>query len=124
MKRQKKSTPGDDGIGYDVYKNLPDSKKILLLELFNLIWEINDFPAQCKHSVLIPIAKPGKDPHQLSSYRPIALTSSFMKIMESMVNKRLKFFAEKHNVLGNIQHGFRQGRGTIDNVVYLENDIL
>ena len=41
-----------------------------------------------------------------------------------MVNKRLKFFAEKHNVLGNIQHGFRQGRGTIDNVVYLENDIL
>ena len=47
-----------------------------------------------------------------------------MKIMESMVNKRLKFFAEKHNVLGNIQLGFRQGRGTINNVVYLENDIL
>ena len=124
LKNKKPSTPGEDGIGYEVYKKLPDSKKKSLLELYNLIWETDAFPAPCKHSILIPIPKPGKDPHQLSAYRPIALTSCFMKIMESMVNERLKYFAEKHNILGNFQLGFRQGRGTVDNIVFLENDIL
>jgi len=121
---KKSSAPGDDNIGYQVYQNLPQTKQKLLLELYNLIWETDDFPAPCKHSILIPILKPGKDPHQMTSYRPIALTPCFTKIMESMVNNRLQYFAEKHDILKHFQLGFRKGRGTIDNIVILENDIL
>ena len=47
-----------------------------------------------------------------------------MKIMESVVNERLKYFTEKHDLLGNFQIGFRNYRGTMDNIVLLENDIL
>ena len=59
----------------------------------------------------------------MNSYRPIALTPCFMKIMESMVNERLKYFTEKHDLLRNFQFGFRKGRGTMDSIVFLENDI-
>ena len=41
-----------------------------------------------------------------------------------MVDNRLKIFVEKHHLLIDFQHGFRKGRGTIDNIVHLENDIL
>ena len=41
-----------------------------------------------------------------------------------MVNSRLQYFAEKHDILKHFQLGFRKGRGTIDNIVILENDIL
>ena len=61
LQGKKDSTPGSDNIGYEVYKNLPESKKEVLLELYNRIWETDDFPAPCKHSILIPIPKPGKD---------------------------------------------------------------
>ena len=41
-----------------------------------------------------------------------------------MVDNRLNLFVEKHHLLGDFQHGFRKGPGTIDNIVHLENDIL
>ena len=44
--------------------------------------------------------------------------------MESKVNERLKYFVEKYVILGNVQLGFRQGRGTLDNIVIWENDVL
>lgn len=40
-------------------------------------------PAVWKHFLVIPIAKPGKDPSKATSYRPIALTCNMCKLMES-----------------------------------------
>ena len=94
-----------------------------MLNLINQIWETGEIPAACKHSILIPILKQNKDPTKTTSYRPIAFTSCFMKIMESMVKKRLQFFLGKHDILSPIQNGFRKGRCTIDNIIHLENDI-
>ena len=120
---KKTSAPGEDGLIYTVFQNLPTRARKTLLCLYNRIWSSGTIPEQCKHAMLIPILKPNKDSSQLTSYRPISLLPCFIKILESMVKERLEWFIEKNEILSSIQHGFRKKRSSIDNLVHLENEI-
>jgi ribonuclease HI len=71
-------------------------------------------------ATVIPILKPGKDPTNPLSYRPIALTNCLCKLLEKMINARLMFYLETNNCLSKLQSGFRRGRCTIDNIIDLE----
>ena len=88
-----------------------------VLKLYNLIWLNSDFLVSWRHSVVLPVLKPGKDPLNPASYRPISLTSTLCKLMEKLVTNRLTYFVEKHNILSNIQSGFRKGRSTVDHII-------
>ncbi|GFX63677.1 RNase H domain-containing protein [Trichonephila clavipes] len=48
-------------------------------------------PTQWQEAIVIPILKPGKDPKNPLSYRPIELTSCLCKTLERMVNARLVY---------------------------------
>ena len=54
---------------------------------------------------VIPIPKPGKDPTNPINYQPIAMTSCICKTMERMLNCRLIWYLESHNLLTNVQRG-------------------
>ena len=73
-----------------------------------------------KKALLIPILKPNKDPKNLNNYRP----NCCCKLLERMINKRLMWFLEKNDKLSMFQSGFRKYRGTIDNLAYLESEIM
>ena len=70
--------------------------------------------------IVIPIPKPGKDPTNHTSYRPIALTSCICKAMERMINCRFVWYLESHKLLTNVQCGFRFRRSTIHHLVRFE----
>jgi hypothetical protein len=53
------------------------------------VWKREVFPKSWTEATVIPILKPGKDPNQTNSYRPISLTSFVCKTMKKMVNYRL-----------------------------------
>jgi len=80
-------------------------------------------PTGWKHSVIVPIGKPGKDKTNVKSYRPIVLTSNLCKLMERMVTKRLGYTLESRGLITPYQSGFCAGRTTMDPVVCLENEI-
>ena len=61
-----------------------------------------------------------KDPTNLTSYRPIVLTSSTCKSFKRMINLRLTWFLESNNLLSNLQTGFGAKRSTIDQLVHIE----
>lgn len=115
------TTPGGDGISNAMIKRFPIHIKYVLLDIFNVIWTRSECPLAWGQAVLIPILKPGKSPTDPLSYRPIALTSAFCKLMERMVNKRLLWFLEANKLLDPVQSGFRQGRRTTDHLINLEN---
>ncbi|WP_230209703.1 reverse transcriptase domain-containing protein [Solemya velum gill symbiont] len=114
------SSPGLDNVHYTLLKNLPIPSLSILLELYNLIWHKQTLPTSWKHSVIVPIRKPGKDPTNLNAYRPIALTSCLCKLMERMVNNRLMWYLEKNCLLSETQSGFRNHRSTTEILVRLE----
>jgi len=120
LHRSHDTAVGPDDIHYQLLKHLPESSLLVLLNIFNKIWVSGDFPSDWRKAIIIPIPKPGKDPTSPSSYRPIALTSCICKTMERMINRRLVWFLESHNLLTNLQCGFRSKRGTVDHLVRFE----
>ena len=117
------SATGPDEIHYQMLKHLPDTSLETLLNIFNYIWTTGKFPEDWTLATIIPIPKPGKDPAEPNSYRPIALTSCLCKTLERMINKRLTWFLESNNHISRFQSGFRSDRSTTDNLVRLETFI-
>jgi hypothetical protein len=67
-----------DGIPNRALKHLP--MRAVLVHFFNAILYTHHFPRVWKHARVISILKPGKDPAQPSSYRPISLLDMFGKL--------------------------------------------
>ncbi|XP_064485972.1 uncharacterized protein LOC135398500 [Ornithodoros turicata] len=74
-----KSAPGMDGLTYQCLQNLPDKTTSRLLDSINQCWDQAMPPPSWKESLIVPILKQGKPPGELSSYRPISLTSCFRR---------------------------------------------
>ena len=109
-----KSSPGIDGIDFQVLQALPIKLKLLLLDILNEMFSENRYPTSWKHSYLHFILKSdGK------TFRPIALTSCIAKLFETMTKNRLEWWLEYHNLLPNDQQGFRKGRSCTDSLLYL-----
>ncbi|GFW07812.1 putative RNA-directed DNA polymerase from transposon X-element [Trichonephila clavipes] len=117
------TSPGPDGISYELLRHLNEDSLVSLLYLFNRIWREQVYPTQWQEAIVIPILRPGKDPKNPLSYRPIALTSCLCKTLERMVNSRLVYQLEKNKCIPLFQSGFRKGRSTLDNIITLENKI-
>ncbi|GBL85216.1 RNA-directed DNA polymerase from mobile element jockey [Araneus ventricosus] len=117
------TSPGPDGIHYNMLKNLSENSLCSILTLFNRIWNKKAFPASWREAVVIPIPKIGKDPQNSSNYRPIALTSCLCKLLERMVNECLVYILQKKNILSEFQSGFRYRRSPQDDVLQLETAI-
>ena len=88
-----------------------------ILALINTIWGHGQLPKEWKHSIVVPIQKPGKTANEPGSYRPIALTAVICKIMERMVTHRLVYMLEKQGYFVPYQSGFRVGRSTMDSAL-------
>ena len=117
------SAPGQDNISFDLIKHLNQLAKKRLLEFYNHLWTKGLFPQKWRHAIIIPIAKPGKDPSRADNYRPISLTSCLCKLMEKMVHNRLSWYIEKNEIITPTQNGCRAGRSTLDSLTLLENQI-
>ena len=94
-----------------------------LLHIFNLSWPSHSFPSIWKTSSIIPIHKMGKPLDSPASFRPISLTSCVSKLFERIILSRLLFFLESNFILSPRQAGFRPGRCTLDQILYLSQSI-
>ena len=117
------SSPGEDKITFSMIKHLNNLAKSYLLKFYNLLWHKKVFPKIWRHAIVLPIAKPGKDPRIVTNYRPISLTSCLCKTMEKMINNRLTWYLEKNQILSPSQSGSRKNKSTLDSLTSLENQI-
>ena len=120
LRQAKDTATGPDDIHYQLLKHLPRESLLVLLDIFNNIWSSGEFPDCWREATVIPLPKPGKDPSNPSSYRPIALTSCICKTMERMINKRLVWYLESNKIITKYQCGFRKARCTTDHLIRLE----
>lgn len=93
------TAPGPDNIPNRLLKQLPKIGINHLLKIFNCVWSKGVFPNSWRKAVVIPIPKPNKNKHKSDSYRTIALTNTMCKLLEKIINRRLKWFLEINNLL-------------------------
>ncbi len=117
------TAPGCDRISYIMIKHLSDSVLLMILKLYNKIWIEGILPKIWKRAVVIPIVKPGKNPTNPGSYRPIALTSNLCKLMEKIIVHRLSYELEKKGKVCKYRCGFRGKRSTMDALIKISNEI-
>lgn len=118
-----KKAPGFDLITGKVLQELSPKCLKLITCIFNAVFRINYFPATWKIAQIIMIPKPGKNPQEVTSYRPISLLPILSKVFEKIYVKRLKAIIDKREIIPEHQFGFRNKHGTIEQVHRLVNKI-
>ena len=111
------SCPGPDQIPYSVLLNSAKTLALPLSHLFNRSMQSGIVPSGWKHAIIQPIHKGGSrlDP---SNFRPISLTSTISKVMESIVRDHMLDYITRHRLLNPSQHGFLPGRSTVTQMLY------
>lgn len=122
-----KKAPGYDLISGKILQNLTKKTIMAITHIFNAILTYAHFPNQWKVAEIIMILKPGKDPKELNSYRPISLLPIVSKLFEKMLLHRLEPIIEEANLIPKHQFGFRGKHGTIEQthrlVKQISNDL-
>ena len=114
---------GPDMVHYAFFKHMNDRQLQEILKLINYIWCTGNYPQEWRHSIIIPIKKPGKSGENPEAYRPIQLTSCFSKLMERMVANRLTWYVEDKNMISKYQSAFKKKRCTTDHLIRLESNV-
>ena len=79
--------------------------------IFNKVLSTGIFPERLKFLEVRPLFKKG-DITEFSYYRPISLLTSFSKIIEKIIYKRLYNYLNDNNILVGDQYGFREKLST------------
>lgn len=81
------------------------------------------FPDLLKVSTIKPIPKKNHS-NEPKDFRPIAKLSTFSKIFETAMARRLDLFCTKFNIYDDNQHGFRKNRSTTSALFRCTKEIL
>ena len=70
------------------------------------------------------LLKPDKLPSLTTSYTPISLISSIMKLFERVIEQRLRSYLEDIGFINKYQSGFRQNKSTDDHLFRLSQSVM
>ena len=108
---------GYDNILPEFLMHLGPKAKTWLVTFYTRIIQGKRIPRAWRQAKVIAIPKPGKDPNNAASYRPISLLSLCFKLLERLILQRISPDLDKKITVE--QAGFRQGRSTCDQVLAL-----
>ena len=123
LKRGK--APGPDTIHNEVLR-LGTTTSLFhhLAKLFTSSIQLGYIPTAWKISTLCMLLKPDKLPSLTTSYRPISLISSIMKLFERVVEQRLRSHLEHIGFINKHQSVFRRAKSTDDHLFRLSQSIM
>ena len=114
---------GPDGISNFVLKKLSNSICIPLATIFQNSFDNKSIPSQWKLADIVPIFKGKGSKYDVNNYRPISLTSTVCKLMESVIHNNISDHCNLNNILTPEQHGLRNNHSTTSVLLELLNDI-
>ena len=93
-------------------KHLPKRAVSLLAHPFNAVLRNHHFYQACKHAPVISILKPRKDRALPSSYLPISILDTILKLFEKILLTRIPYVVNESALLRDEQFGFRPRNST------------
>ena len=118
---QEHKANGPDNLPACFLKEVADKIAPALTIIFQASLDQGSLPAIWKTAVVVPIFKKGKKPNPCN-YRPISLTCIHSKILEHIVHSSTSHHLDLYGVLCDEQHGFRQKRSCVTQLIMTIND--
>ena len=113
---------GHDDVVNEALKEAPQSFLDKLTCLFNRVKDRSEVPEAWKRGKVVLVHKKGPK-NIASNYRPITVLTAMNGVYSKVLNQRLIEVVERHQLLGEVQNGFRQGRSCSDSAFVL-NTVL
>ena len=110
---------GPDNVAPDLLKQLPLNTQRELLFIMTASCTTGWCPLAWRTATIVPFLKTLKDPQAVSSYRPIALTSTIGKLLERLIVNRLSKWLEAKSLFSPWQGGFSKRRCNTDQCLKL-----
>jgi hypothetical protein len=82
-----------------------------ITQIYNVMLQTECFPCQWKVGQNIMIVKPGKNPNDITSYRPISPLPILSKVLEKIFLKRLTSIIDERKLIPSQQYGIRKEQG-------------
>ena len=108
---------GLDNITTEMIQHFGTTTRKWVLGLINKCAETETIPRTWRRAKVVALLKPGKDPNNKKSYRPISLLCILYKLYERMIMARISPAVEEQ--LTPDQAGFRPGRSCCDQLLNL-----
>ena len=93
-------------------------------KLFTSSFKLGYIPTAWKITILHMLLKPDKLPSLTTSYRPISLISSIMKLFERVIEQRLHSHLNQIGFIHKHQSGFTRAKSTDDHLFRLSQSIM
>ena len=106
--------PGEDGLPMEVFTQYGELLLPELLKVFNASLEEGVLPVSMNRANVILLLKPGKDPVDPGSYRPISLLQSDVKILAKVLALRVNEIVS--SIIHQDQAGFMPQKSTATNL--------
>jgi len=112
---------GPDELPPIFYYNTATTLSYPLALLFRSFIDLKDMPNDWRLSIVTPKFKQGSASN-VENYRPIALTCTASKILETLIAEQLLQFLSEHKLISKHQHGFLKKHSTSTNLLETFND--
>ncbi|KAG8344882.1 hypothetical protein TRVL_04294 [Trypanosoma vivax] len=89
------TAPGDNEIHCEELEQLGSASRRSILRPFNYSFRTGKVLGKWRHGIIVPLLKPNKPANNMASFRPVTLTSTLRKLMERIVECRVKDCAEE-----------------------------
>lgn len=116
-------SPGPDQMLPLHVKSMIRQEKEFFKRLFSECFRKGCFPEKWKQAKLILIEKPRREGDHETKYRPICLLDVLGKVLETLVNERLKREIVRTGGFNENQFGFRSGCSTTDAIQKIKNTV-
>ena len=110
---------GYDSISNEMIKHTPTAVLEILLKFINVCLNKHLIPNSWCNDLINVIFKDG-DKNDPNNYRGICISSALLKIVCSMLNKRIQLHCEKFNLIDKNQIGFKKDHRTSDHLLTLK----
>ena len=114
---------GPDQIKPIILKTLSKELTPILQVIFQKSLDEGSLPSQWKSANIAPVYKKG-DKSNPANYRPISLTCVLCKVLEHIVASSITRHFTHHDILYHLQHGFREKRSCVTQLIMLVNDLV
>ena len=119
---KRNSAPGPDGITTNILIEACNELTLPLTQIFKQSLNAGQVPLDWKCANVTPVFKKGNKSNP-ANYRPISLTSTVCKILESILRDEIMNHLLSNNLIRSSQHGFMEKKSCLTNLLHCMEEV-